>query len=161
MDRVINKYLFKENVKCKISKKILSGKYDGCLEKVYDLIGNEFSVNGFFNERVVTLGNGRVISIDIDDENFIFNLEIVSIIGKFDTRFLDLYIDVDIEDGKIGDDGVDIVVETFSSEKIDDLEILKLGLEGVLGFVTKKKKKEKRLTNLFFVFFIYSLIIRL
>ena len=282
MDRVINKYLFKENVKCKISKKILPGKHDGCLEKVYDLVGNEFSVNRFFNERVVTLVNGRVISIDIDDENFIFNLEIVSIIGKFDTRFLDLYIDVDIEDGKmsvylvkhpsiipeeiledkdliikymrvdlewlykmrnflyitifdstflfryikdikysefkikvgnypknkkrimdcgryvgpidfnnlkgvysiydifdkesfckdeckhvellelhlngnefkkigfleikdvkIGDDGVDIVVETFSSEKIDDLEILKLGLEGVLGFVIKKKEGEE------------------
>ena len=101
MDNVMNKFLFKENVKCKVSKKILSGKHDGCLEKVYDLIGIEFEIYGFFGIEIVKFGNGKVISIDVDNEYFIFNLEVVSIVGKFDTRFLDLYIDIVIEDKKI------------------------------------------------------------
>jgi len=101
MDNVMNKFLFKENVKCKVSKKILSGKHDGCLEKIYDLIGIEFEIYGFFGREIVKFGNGKVISIDVDNEYFIFNLEVVSIVGKFDTRFLDLYIDVVIEDKKI------------------------------------------------------------
>ena len=32
---------------------------------------------------------------------------------------------------------MDILVETFTNVKIDDLEILKIGLEGVVGFVKK------------------------
>jgi len=101
MGNVMNKFLFKENVKSKVSKKILSGKHDGCLEKVYGLTGTEFEISGFFGREIVKFGNGKVISIDVDDEYFIFNLEIVSIIGKFDTRFLDLFIDIVIEDKKI------------------------------------------------------------
>jgi len=101
MDNVINKLLFKENVKCKVSKKILSGMYDGCIDRINSLVGNEFDIYGFFGREIVRFGNGKVIDIDIDDEYFIFKLEVVSIVGKFDTRFLDLYIDVDLENSKI------------------------------------------------------------
>ena len=44
---------------------------------------------------------------------------------------------VNVKDVKIGNDDVDILVETFTNVKIDDLEILKIGLEGVVGFIKK------------------------